>query len=52
VAGKTAEQTRVPTVTGMPLAEAQKALVANKLNARVIREHTEDPGKNQVVLKH
>jgi len=51
VAGKTAEQTRVPTVTGMPLAEAQKALVANKLNARVIRENTEDPGKNQVVLK-
>lgn len=51
VAGKTAEQTRVPTVTGMPLAEAQKALVANKLNASVIRENTADPGKNQVVLK-
>jgi beta-lactam-binding protein with PASTA domain len=51
VAGKLTDQSRVPNVTGMPLAEAQKALVANKLNARVIRENTADPGKNQVVLK-
>jgi len=51
VAGKMADQTRVPNVTNMPLAEAQKALVANKLNASVIRENTADPGKNQVVLK-
>jgi beta-lactam-binding protein with PASTA domain len=51
VAGKMAEQSRVPNVTGMPLAEAEKTLVANKLNARVIRENTADPGKNQVVLK-
>ena len=51
VAGKLADQSRVPNVTGMPLAEAQKALVANKLNTRVIRENTADPGKNQVVLK-
>lgn len=51
VAGKLTDQARVPNVTGMPLAEAQKALVANKLNARVIRENTADPGKNQVVLK-
>lgn len=51
VAGKLTGQSRVPNVTGMPLAEAQKALVANKLNAQVIRENTGDPGKNQVVLK-
>jgi beta-lactam-binding protein with PASTA domain len=51
VAGKLSEQVRVPNVTGMPLAEAQKALVANKLNAQVIRENTGDPGKNQIVLK-
>ncbi len=51
VAGKLTDQTRVPNVTGMPLAEAQKALVANKLNAGVIRENTADPGKNQIVLK-
>ncbi|OPY05443.1 MAG: Serine/threonine-protein kinase PK-1 [Syntrophaceae bacterium PtaB.Bin038] len=51
VAGKLTDQARVPNVTGMPMAEAQKALVANRLNAQVIRENTGDPGKNQIVLK-
>jgi eukaryotic-like serine/threonine-protein kinase len=41
----------VPNVTGMPLATAQKALAANKLNAVVTMEKVTDKNKNGIVLK-
>jgi eukaryotic-like serine/threonine-protein kinase len=41
----------VPSVTGKPLAEAQKALAANKLNAVVSPERVTDKSKDSVVLK-
>jgi len=50
VAGKLSEQVRVPSVTGMPLAEAQKVLVANKLNAQVTHQPVAEPQRNGVVI--
>jgi len=41
----------VPNVTGMPLASAQKALAANKLNAVVTPEKVTDKSKGNIVLK-
>ncbi len=41
----------VPSVTGMPLAEAQKALAAGRLNAVVTQETVLDKAKNGVVVK-
>lgn len=41
----------VPNVTGMPLAEAQKALAASRLNAVVSWETVIDPAKKNVVVK-
>jgi beta-lactam-binding protein with PASTA domain len=41
----------VPNVTGKPLAEAQKILAANKLNAVVTPERVTDKGKGNIVLK-
>jgi beta-lactam-binding protein with PASTA domain len=41
----------VPSVVGKPLADAQRTLVAAKLNAVVTQENVADPGKNNVVLK-
>ncbi|OPY92128.1 MAG: Serine/threonine-protein kinase PrkC [Syntrophaceae bacterium PtaU1.Bin231] len=50
VAGKMADQTRVPSVTGKPLAEAQKILVDNKLNAQVTHQPVAEPQRNGVVI--
>ncbi len=41
----------VPNVTGMPLAAAQQALAAAKLNAVVTMEKVTDKNKNGIVLK-
>jgi beta-lactam-binding protein with PASTA domain len=41
----------VPSVTGKPLAEAQKILAANKLNAVVNQEKVTDKSKDGIVLK-
>jgi beta-lactam-binding protein with PASTA domain len=41
----------VPNVTGMPLASAQKALAASKLNAVVTPERVTDKSKGDIVLK-
>lgn len=41
----------VPNVTGKPLAEAQKILAANKLNAVVTQEKVTDRSKDSIVLK-
>jgi len=41
----------VPSVTGKPLAEAQKALAAAKLNAVVSLEMVTDKSKDSIVLK-
>jgi len=49
--GKTLAQTRVPTVTGMPLDAAQKQLAAAKLNAVVSFEAVTEQAKNNFVLK-
>jgi eukaryotic-like serine/threonine-protein kinase len=50
VVGKYAAPT-VPNVTGMPLATAQQALAAAKLNAVVTMESVSDKNKNGIVLK-
>jgi len=50
VAGKMADQARVPSVTGKPLAEAQKILVDNKLNAQVTQQPVAEPKQNGVVI--
>ena len=49
--GKALAQTRVPTVTGMPLDAAQKQLAAAKLNAVVSFEAVAEPAKNNFVLR-
>ncbi len=43
-------QVKVPYVTGKPLAEAQKILVANKLNAQVTMQPVDQPQRNGVVI--
>jgi len=41
---------KVPYVTGKPVAEAQKILVENKLNAQVTMQPVADPQRNGVVI--
>jgi beta-lactam-binding protein with PASTA domain len=50
IAGKSARQARVPNVTGMPLAAAQRSLASVKLNAVVTMQTVHDQTKNYVVL--
>jgi beta-lactam-binding protein with PASTA domain len=43
-------QVKVPYVTGKPVAEAQKILVENKLNAQVTMQPVAEPQRNGVVI--